>query len=361
MLILQDAQGALPSLTPPAAQPAPTAAGAGAVAGAPGAGAWDGSLPRVGGGWQGGPAGVNAEVQRLERQLRAKDAQAQQLLGALSHGEAKAPKSRGALDIHTAMATGLNPTELAEAARIGLTPDDLEQLIEELAAKEFHQLEQMMEQIEVQGGSKEEAVDRWAKREAEKWVKEQFGVGGASPVDIPQQRPSPQAPSPQLSLTAAPPAPSLGSLESSGGFVLPPQGDFSPPQGEEEQVAALTLNAYTARRELAKMRSELARLKQKESGQAALLDDAVRLRAEAQAQVATGQSPEAGLSGATVVSHTSASALFVCCTVGDDRSCVCSCWSARLLAKTWSPSNSPLRSRPWRAGLVRQPTEPFCL
>ena len=355
MLILQDAQqGALPSLTPPAAQPAPTAAGAGAVAGAPGAGAagWDGSLPRVGG-WQGGPAGVNAEMQRLERQLRAKDAQAQQLLGALSHGDAKAPKSRGALDIRSAMATGLNPTELAEAARIGLTPDDLEQLIEELAAKEFHQLEQMMEQIEVQGGSKEEAVDRWAKREAEKWVKEQFGVGSTSPADIPQQRPSPQAPSPQLSLAAAPPAPSLDSPESSGGFVLPPQA-------EEEQVAALTLNAYTARRELAKMRSELARLKQKESGQAALLDDAVRLRAEAQAQVATGQSPEAGLPGAAAVSHPSASALFVCCADGDDRSCVCPCWSARLLAKTWSPSNSPLRSRPWRAGLVRQPTDPFC-
>jgi hypothetical protein len=86
---------------------------------------------------------LDAEVSQLQQQLRAKDINAQQLLGALSDP----PKNKRlqSFDDTTVMAargTGLQPAELAEAARIGLTPEDLEQLIEDLAAKEFHHLEQ---------------------------------------------------------------------------------------------------------------------------------------------------------------------------------------------------------------------------
>jgi hypothetical protein len=90
---------------------------------------------------------LDAEVRQLERQLRAKDANAQQLLGALSdpRKQPSPSKQQRAFDpamLSAARVTGLQPSELAEAARIGLTPEDLEQLIEDLAAKEFHQLEQ---------------------------------------------------------------------------------------------------------------------------------------------------------------------------------------------------------------------------
>jgi hypothetical protein len=55
------------------------------------------------------------------------------------------------------------PAELAEAARLGLTAQDLEQLIEDLAQKEFAQLEWMMDRIDKQGGSMQDAVDQWAR------------------------------------------------------------------------------------------------------------------------------------------------------------------------------------------------------
>jgi hypothetical protein len=101
------------------------------------------TLPSI----RGSQQGLDAEVRQLEQQLRAKDVNAQQLLGALSdpRKQASPNKRLQAFDEATVMAargTGLQPAELAEAARIGLTPEDLEQLIEDLAAKEFHHLEQ---------------------------------------------------------------------------------------------------------------------------------------------------------------------------------------------------------------------------
>eukprot|EP01043_Picozoa_sp_COSAG02_P010855 COSAG02_NODE_391_length_23237_cov_42.467672_15_plen_181_part_00 len=91
--------------------------------------------------------GLDAEVRQLQHQLRAKDINAQHLLGTLSDSSKQAAPNKRlhSFDDATVMAargTGLQPAELAEAARIGLTPEDLEQLIEDLAAKEFHHLEQ---------------------------------------------------------------------------------------------------------------------------------------------------------------------------------------------------------------------------
>ena len=126
-------------------EPVPRAA----VAGARG----DSTLPSIRGSQQRhGAAGkqqtLDAEMRQLEEQLRAKDVHAQQLLDALADPQTKQPsQSKQLQDINpatlsAARGTGLQPAELAEAARIGLTPEDLEQLIEDLAAKEFHHLEQ---------------------------------------------------------------------------------------------------------------------------------------------------------------------------------------------------------------------------
>lgn len=125
---------------------------AGGRYGAPGGG---GSLPAIGHMQEQSLQQMSAEVQMLSSQLRAKDANAQQLLGVLeadprgSHkpaGRTLSPQSQqrefDPATVQAARVTGLQPSELAEAARIGLTPEDLEQLIEDLAAKEFHQLEQ---------------------------------------------------------------------------------------------------------------------------------------------------------------------------------------------------------------------------
>ena len=71
----------------------------------------------------------------------------------------------------------LQPAALAEAARLGLTAQDMEQLVEDLAQREFQQLEKMMESIERQGGSEQDAVDRWAREQSERWVREQFNTG----------------------------------------------------------------------------------------------------------------------------------------------------------------------------------------
>ena len=151
-----------------------------------------------------------------------------------------------------------------------------------------------MEQIESQGGSKEEAVDRWAKQEADRWVKEQFGPskmgsteGGGVIEAVALGSASRHDALPQVSPQRMPPA--LGdTMGSSGGFSLGGEA----PAGSDEQVALLTLNAYTARRELVKMRKELARLKQGGSpaGDIEGLEDAVRLCNQAQAQVVDGQS-----------------------------------------------------------------------
>ena len=72
---------------------------------------------------------------------------------------------------------GLQAAELAEAARIGLTAEDLESLISDLAQKEFAQLERMLDCIDKQEGgitSRQEAVDQWARQQSEKWVRESF-------------------------------------------------------------------------------------------------------------------------------------------------------------------------------------------
>ena len=72
---------------------------------------------------------------------------------------------------------GLQAAELAEAARLGLTAQDLESLISDLAQKEFAQLERMMDCIDKRGGgitSKQEAVDQWARQQSEKWVRDSF-------------------------------------------------------------------------------------------------------------------------------------------------------------------------------------------
>jgi hypothetical protein len=103
-----------------------------------------GALPSIHGAHQ---QVLNAEVRQLEEQLRAKDANAHRLLGALGERKQHPSPSRqlppfDSATLSVARGTGLQPAELAEAARIGLTPEDLEQLIEDLAAKEFHHLEQ---------------------------------------------------------------------------------------------------------------------------------------------------------------------------------------------------------------------------
>lgn len=103
-----------------------------------------GALPSIRGAQQ---QVLNAEVRQLEEQLRAKDANAHRLLGALGERKQHPSPSRqlppfDSATLSVARGTGLQPAELAEAARIGLTPEDLEQLIEDLAAKEFHHLEQ---------------------------------------------------------------------------------------------------------------------------------------------------------------------------------------------------------------------------
>ena len=141
-----------------------------------------------------------------------------------------------------------------------------------------------MEQIERQGGSKDDAVDRWAKQEAERWVKEQFGATKLVANEGSEEDPSgPARPSPySMQASNRPPANALKAL----------------PKGEEDQVAMLTLNAYTARRELVKMKQELARLKSQGHSSDALVEDAIRLRNQAQAQVtranATDQSETPG-------------------------------------------------------------------
>ena len=142
-------------------------------------------------------------------------------------------------------------------------------------------------------------MDRWAKQEADRWVKEQFGaskMGSSEDEGAGPSEPAPvalgsasrrEASFPRVSPERAPPALG-GTMDSSGGFSLGGEA----PAGSDEQVALLTLNAYTARRELVKMRKELARLKQGAGpgGSVEGLEDAVRLRNQAQAQVADGQS-----------------------------------------------------------------------
>lgn len=91
---------------------------------------------------------LNADVRQLEERLHAKDVNAHRLLEALGEPRRHDPSlnrqlaSVDSVTLSAARGTGLQPAELAEAARIGLTPEDLEQLIEDLAAKEFHHLEQ---------------------------------------------------------------------------------------------------------------------------------------------------------------------------------------------------------------------------
>lgn len=154
MLILAEAPQ-LPQL--PQFVPGQRGSGAGGVVLKPRGGAADdghggGMLPSIHGmRQQASPPqqlhAIDAEVRQLEDQLRAKDKNAQELLGTLSDPRKSTSQSKPfhAFDpatISAARGTGLQPAELAEAARIGLTPQDLEQLIEDLAAKEFHHLEQ---------------------------------------------------------------------------------------------------------------------------------------------------------------------------------------------------------------------------
>eukprot|EP01043_Picozoa_sp_COSAG02_P010854 COSAG02_NODE_391_length_23237_cov_42.467672_14_plen_1266_part_00 len=135
-----------------------------------------------------------------------------------------------------------------------------------------------MERIESQGGSKDEAVDRWAKQEAEKWVKEQFGATKLVADANAGTGGDTSTPQPPVHKSHPAPAAALRPL----------------PQGEDDQVAMLTLNAYSARRELIKMKQELARLKSQGQDGDARVQDAVRLRNEAQTQVTGARATEQG-------------------------------------------------------------------
>jgi hypothetical protein len=166
---------------------------------------------------------------------------------------------------HNVMALGLDPNDLEEAARLGLNESDLEQLMQELASQEFEHLESMLEQIHTKGGNKQDAIDRWVKEEADKWVRGQVQGPPTQqrtyyprPYDSEEVRSAPET-GLEEGVTEAADMWSKTRVEGSGlANGMAPSAPRSTKSKEDEMAANLYLKA---RRELTKLRQELSRVK----------------------------------------------------------------------------------------------------